>query len=123
LDQCHDTKIDHHSPVSFDPTLEHTIAIEVPWLQSRIENNHSVRLVLKESRDCHVIHTAFVLHLPDSSTACEQVVVAYSHPELWGFMIHFDLRIFLKWVGEKPPTRLVWLLEPSLLFQEVRLKG
>ena len=51
-----------------------------------------------------MIHTAFVLHLPDSSTACEQVVVAYSHPELWGFMIHFDLRIFLKWVGEKPPT-------------------
>ena len=23
---------------------------------------------------------------------------------IWGFMIQFDLRIFIKWVGEKPPT-------------------
>ena len=27
------------------------------------------------------------------------------HPDPWGFMIQFDLRIFFKWVGEKPPTR------------------
>ena len=30
------------------------------------------------------------------------------HPDPWGFMIQFDLRIFFKWVGEKPPTRKWW---------------
>ena len=29
------------------------------------------------------------------------------HPENWGFFFHFDLRIFFKWVGLKPPTSFV----------------
>ena len=28
----------------------------------------------------------------------------YFHPENWGFMIQFELRIFFRWVGEKPST-------------------
>ena len=31
-------------------------------------------------------------------------IFSYVHPDPWGFMIQFDLRIFFKWVGEKPSS-------------------
>ena len=33
----------------------------------------------------------------------------FFYPEPWGRWIQFDLRIFFKWVAEKPPTSYSWL--------------
>ena len=66
-----DTRIDHHLGDFVDPTLGPTLAIGVPWLQGKIGDHHSVRLVVKDSSAGQMVHTAFVLHLPDGSAVCE----------------------------------------------------
>ncbi len=44
-------------------------------------------------------------------------------PRKWGEMIQFDLRIFFKWVGGKPPTRLLfdWLPKTEHLTPKKRV--
>ena len=32
------------------------------------------------------------------------IFLEFSPRKSWGFMIQFDVRIFFKWVGEKPPN-------------------
>ena len=45
----------------------------------------------------------------------------YFHPDPWGFMIQFDLRIFFKWVGKKPPTSLKEILRcPGFIWIIIR---
>ena len=36
-----------------------------------------------------------------------------------GEMIQFDLRIFFKWVGEKPPTSTSWWFQTLLIFTPI----
>ena len=36
---------------------------------------------------------------------CSNSIIFYFHPDPWGFLIQFDLRIFFRWVGLKPPSR------------------
>ena len=43
----------------------------------------------------------------EKTTRWWQLKYFYVHPETWGFMIHFDLRIFFKWVVQKTTNYLL----------------
>ena len=49
---------------------------------------------------CQVRVVRFYLEVPSLLWVVATQIFFYVHPDHWGFMIQFDLRIFFRWVGK-----------------------
>ncbi len=65
----------------------------------------------REKFFCYKKHCGFLENPPKKKTKKHLLLGGFKHffclTPIPGEMIQFDLRIFFKWVGEKPPTRLL----------------